>query len=127
MVRPPKSAAHLNPFALPREIKTALKANIIQTEPIWYQPVLDTPPFSDYSRKPALLHSAQPPKTKKHDIREFRQMLHPLEVRTREKFYAQHPWELARPKVAVEEDGADYSRYDWSKITQVGKQLDGER
>jgi len=127
MVRPPRSGANINPFALARKVKVAMQANLVQSEPIWYQPVLDTPPYSDYSRKPAPQHSSHPDGQKPTDLREFKQILHPLDVQIREKFYKQHPWELARPKVAVEEDGADYSRYDWSKITQVGKQLDGER
>jgi small subunit ribosomal protein S23 len=47
------------------------------------------------------------------------------ELRTR--FFQDHPWELARPRILVESDGKDFMRYDWSKIQQVGKQLDGER
>jgi small subunit ribosomal protein S23 len=34
---------------------------------------------------------------------------------------------LARPRLIVEDSGNDAKRYDWSKIVQPGKQLDGER
>lgn len=50
-----------------------------------------------------------------------------MDTSIRTKFYKEHPWELARPKVVVEEDGADYVRQDWSRMEQVGKPLDGER
>jgi len=45
----------------------------------------------------------------------------------RKTFYKDHPWELARPRIVLENDGTDYQRYDWSKIQQLGKKLDGER
>lgn len=59
-------------------------------------------------------------------------MFQPVEIRyeedqLRKEFFRDHPWELARPRVVLENDGNDHSRYDWSKIQQPGKQLDGER
>ena len=94
----------------------------MKREPVWYQPVLNTPPMTDFSRKPPQIHGGTG-----HDLRK----LHPIQTgisgHIRRKFYTQHPWELARPKVVVEEDGADYARWDWSKIEQIGKPLDGER
>jgi small subunit ribosomal protein S23 len=49
------------------------------------------------------------------------------EDRLRKEFYSDHPWELARPRVVLENDGKDGQRYDWSSIQQRGKPLDGER
>jgi len=49
------------------------------------------------------------------------------EDKLRTQFYRDHPWELARPRVLVENDGKDYLKYDWSKMPQKGKPLDGER
>ncbi len=46
----------------------------------------------------------------------------------RNQFFRDHPWELARPRIVVENDGKDYRRVDWSKgIVQKGKKVDGER
>lgn len=45
----------------------------------------------------------------------------------RQRFYKDHPWELARPRVILENRGNDYKRYDWSRLIQPGKRLDGER
>lgn len=49
------------------------------------------------------------------------------EDKLRSEFYGDHPWELARPRLVVEDSGNDAKHYDWSKIMQPGKQLDGER
>jgi small subunit ribosomal protein S23 len=49
------------------------------------------------------------------------------EDRLRSEFYGDHPWELARPKVVVENTGYDSRAWKWSKIEQMGKNLDGER
>ncbi|CAN6647129.1 small ribosomal subunit protein mS23 [Trichomonascus vanleenenianus] len=49
-----------------------------------------------------------------------------FEDKVRRLFYEQHPWELARPKLVVENDGNDISRQDWSSIYQPTKKLDGE-
>ena len=95
-------------------------------EPIWYQAVLNTPPMTDLARKPA--QTDQPrPWNRPVDLRKMQQMNKALNTSIRTKFYKEHPWELARPKVVVEEDGADYVRQDWSKMEQIGKPLDGER
>lgn len=49
------------------------------------------------------------------------------EDKLRAQFYKDHPWELARPKILVENDGKDHLRHDWSKMLQREKRLDGER
>ncbi|RAL09013.1 mitochondrial 37S ribosomal protein mS23 [Aspergillus homomorphus CBS 101889] len=48
------------------------------------------------------------------------------EDRLRTKFFKDHPWELARPRILVEKSGQDFRRYNWSKLQQRGKRLDGE-
>lgn len=50
------------------------------------------------------------------------------EDRLRKTFYQDHPWELARPRIVLENDGKDGQRVDWSKgVMQPGRQLNGER
>ena len=103
-----------------------MSVGLVKAEPVGFQPVLNTPPMTDFSRKRAQNHQNQL-LNKPHDIREIQQIQNPAEVKIRNRFYNEHPWELARAKVVVEEDGADYSRQDWRKLEQFGKPLDGER
>ncbi|KAJ5320320.1 hypothetical protein N7508_000603 [Penicillium antarcticum] len=48
------------------------------------------------------------------------------EDQLRTEFFRDHPWELARPRVLLESTGKDFEHYDWSRIEQPGKRLDGE-
>lgn len=69
----------------------------------------------------------RPVKTKKAS-----KLFKPLEMRyeedeLRKEFFQDHPWELARPRVLVESDGKDSRGWDWSKMRQPRKKLDGER
>ncbi|PYH47477.1 mitochondrial 37S ribosomal protein mS23 [Aspergillus saccharolyticus JOP 1030-1] len=48
------------------------------------------------------------------------------EDQLRKEFFKDHPWELARPRVLVETTGKDGLKYDWKKLQQPGKRLDGE-
>ena len=45
----------------------------------------------------------------------------------RDNFYGDHPWELARPRMILEQDGKDGQKCDWSKLEQPGRELNGER
>ncbi|EER26154.1 mitochondrial ribosomal small subunit component [Coccidioides posadasii str. Silveira] len=58
-------------------------------------------------------------------------MFQPMQIRyeedeLRKQFFQDHPWELARPRVVLETNGNDHARYDWSRLQQRGKRLDGE-
>ena len=47
--------------------------------------------------------------------------------RAEEELLSDHPWELARPRVVLENDGKDFEKNDWSSISQPGRALNGER
>lgn len=49
------------------------------------------------------------------------------EDQLRQEFFRDHPWELARPRVLLERTGKDFENYDWSRLRQPGKRVDGER
>lgn len=65
--------------------------------------------------------------------RNMKQIFKPLQMgynedKLRSDFFNDHPWELARPKVILEDSGNDAKNWDWSTgIKQPGKRLDGER
>lgn len=45
----------------------------------------------------------------------------------RKEFFKDHPWELARPRMLIEDGGKDSQQTDWSRIEQKAKALSGER
>ncbi|KAL4798882.1 mitochondrial ribosomal protein S25 [Aspergillus venezuelensis] len=58
-------------------------------------------------------------------------MFLPVEIRyeedqLRREFFKDHPWELARPRILVESTGKDSVNYNWERMQQPGKKLDGE-
>ncbi|PWY93690.1 37S ribosomal protein Rsm25 [Aspergillus sclerotioniger CBS 115572] len=58
-------------------------------------------------------------------------MFMPVEIKyeedqLRKEFFRDHPWELARPRIVLEKSGKDFERYNWSRLQQPGKNLDGE-
>ncbi|KAI5306496.1 hypothetical protein KEM56_000617 [Ascosphaera pollenicola] len=61
---------------------------------------------------------------RRHDIKP-RKLVYE-EDNLRRRFYKDHPWELARPRVILEQRGNDYKQHDWSRLVQPGKRLDGE-
>ena len=121
-----RQKAVYSPLAVASQARLLMEKGLITGEPVWYQPVLNTPPMTDFARRPSQAHQGRH-RTKPNDIRDIQPILRGMEVHLRKKFYQQHPWELARPKIATEEDATDYVRWDWSKIEQPGKALDGER
>ncbi|KAE9969303.1 hypothetical protein BLS_005422 [Venturia inaequalis] len=64
--------------------------------------------------------------------RNMKQIFKPMKMgynedKLRSDFFNDHPWELARPKVILEDSGNDFKNWDWSRgIKQPGKRLDGE-
>jgi small subunit ribosomal protein S23 len=106
-----------------------LETGRLRVEPPWYRVVGAIPPTTTIVRTPPVqLQEKKQRKSARKPSRMFQpqRIVYPEdELRTR--FFQDHPWELARPRILVESDGKDFMRYDWSKIQQVGKQLDGER
>ncbi|PSK34946.1 37S ribosomal protein S25, mitochondrial [Elsinoe australis] len=48
------------------------------------------------------------------------------EDKLREEFFGDHPWELARPRTILEDDGKDYQRQNWNRLEAPGRPLNGE-
>lgn len=105
--------------------KALFDSKRVDSLPQWYNIVGDIPPGETLAR-PVL----RTPRVKQ--ARKASKLFKPLPIsyaedKLRSEFFGEHPWELSRPRLVVEDSGNDARRYDWSKIQQPGKQLDGER
>lgn len=103
-----------------------LETQRLRAEPPWYHVVASIPPSQPLVR-PILNAAAQSKKGKKPS-----RMFQPMPIKypedqLRREFFSDHPWELARPRVVLEDDGKDRKRWEWSRIEQEGRALDGER
>ncbi|EON62744.1 hypothetical protein W97_01969 [Coniosporium apollinis CBS 100218] len=102
-----------------------LETQRLRAEPPWYHVVANIPPSQPLVR-PILNAAAQSKKGKKPS-----RMFQPMPIKypedqLRREFFSDHPWELARPRVVLEDDGKDGKRWEWSRIEQEGRALDGE-
>lgn len=114
-------------FAPQRVYQTAtrlLEAKKLSAPPPWYNVVANLPPSQRLVR-PALQGSRNKGKKASKLFKPIK--LEYEEDKLRADFFGDHPWELARPRQVLEDDGKDYQRLDWSRLDQPGKQLDGER
>ncbi|CCG82640.1 37S ribosomal protein S25,mitochondrial [Taphrina deformans PYCC 5710] len=117
----------LRPLRVAQTTSQLLQAKHLKQQPLWLPTVSRIPPSSDISRK--VLPTFGSAKTAKN--RKVKRVFEPqrikyIEDNLRQRFYKEHPWELARPVLLVENDGQDAAHHDWSKIMQKGKQLSGE-
>ncbi|EMF08258.1 uncharacterized protein SEPMUDRAFT_14511, partial [Sphaerulina musiva SO2202] len=91
-----------------------LHASRIPAPPPWYYPITITPPATRLTRPP-LQRPNTPSRASKKSSRLFQPLsLKYAEDQLRWEYYNDHPWELARPRVVLENDGRDRERYDWS-------------
>lgn len=121
-----------------------LKAGLLTEQPAWFKVVGSYPPQKDLTKKvhPQRLKDAQrkgiPSNSKatsqtrlkaKHLSNRLykNQKIRFLEDSLRKLFYEQHPWELADPKLLIENENLlKAGMLDWSTIRQVYKPVDGE-
>jgi len=127
-----------------------LETKRIASPPPWHTIIQDIPPpgllarpvFRDarsVSEHKAARHIPKPGKASRNfgglnsEIRgrKVKNIFQPLQIghgedKLRAEFFGDHPWELARPKVVLEDSGNDAAEYDWSRLKQPGKPLDGE-
>lgn len=127
-----------------------LRSGLLKNTPAWYDVVASVPPKTKFTREPKLVNPSNMKKLA--ELKKFpadsnskgffktranafdkkinnaklykAPKLQFVEDQLREVFYKQHPWELSRPKVLVE-NGAE-EEFDWSHIQQLEKPLDGE-
>ena len=106
---------------------------LLQTEriihpPPWYTAVGNTPPAEPLVRAQPLQHQqrSRQLKTKKASKLFMPQKITYEEDRLRKEFFKDHPWELARPRMLIEEDGKDSQKTNYEQIRQPEKAISGE-
>lgn len=106
-----------------------MEAGRIGRPPGWYDVVGRLTPAQTLVRTQPIPHQQRnPPKgTRKASKRFQPQKITYEEDVLRTEFFKDHPWEMARPRMMLEEDGADSYRTDWSKMAQTHASLNGER
>ncbi|KAK9313737.1 mitochondrial ribosomal protein S25 [Lipomyces starkeyi] len=114
-------------FEIIKRTSRLLQTGVVKGEPAWFKAVLAHPP----STADAVQRVDIVKLRKKHPHLSVKKMMKPMEIvypedRIRKLFYRQHPWELTRPRIVVEQDALDFQRCDWSKLEQEHKGLDGE-
>ncbi|KIV85674.1 hypothetical protein PV11_01341 [Exophiala sideris] len=132
--------------------KTALlnlKAKKTNAAPKWLEIVGDIPPAQILTRQQPMQHPLSKVRTrtlpggkteqyiqvtesKKSKSTRGQHLFTPTTLRyeedsLRRRFFSDHPWELARPRVVLETSGDQYKSADWSKgVQQPGVALSGE-
>ena len=113
-----------------------LQAERITQAPAWLQTVGNIPPAQTLVRTQPTQHYQHRRSSK---ARKPSKLFQPQRITyeedaLRKQFFSDHPWELARPRVVLENDGRDAERQDWSEgkedwsgMGQVARNLDGER
>ncbi|KAF2142375.1 uncharacterized protein K452DRAFT_358185 [Aplosporella prunicola CBS 121167] len=115
------------PARVHRAATELLQAGQMKTPPPWYDVLATIPPAEMLVRPVQRTYNHPLNKYAKRPSRMFQpQRLAYEEDTLRREFFKDHPWELARPRVILENDGKDGQDWDWSKIVQPGKKLDGE-
>ena len=114
-----------------RQTASLLMAAKRQPPPPWFQAMGDVPPPEILTRIMPVRHRPPPP-TGRRKIRKPSKMYIPQAIsyeedKLRSNFFSDHPWELARPRVLLEDDGKDHQRWDWSKAFEAGRPAGGER
>jgi small subunit ribosomal protein S23 len=103
----------------------------IASTPPWYNVIGQIPPSETLVRTQPLQHQ-ETPKTRRPKTKKPSKLFHPMKVvyeedNLRKQFFSDHPWELARPRTVLENDGKDAERCDWSSMAQLSTPLSGER
>lgn len=111
----------------------AARGNHAAHAPAWYRATGDVPAPEILTRTLPVRHDGPSrPRPGRRNVRKASKLFTPQwisyeEDGLRTEFFKDHPWELARPRLVIEEDGKDYQLWDWSKAYEAGRPVGGER
>ena len=119
------------PLRVHQTVTQLLATERVTTVPSWYGVIGHIPPSETLVRTQPLQHQ-ETPRTRRPKTKKPSKLFQPTRVvyeedELRKQFFGDHPWELARPRIVLENDGKDAESCDWSKMAQRYKPLSGER
>ena len=119
------------PLRVQENATQLLATGRIASTPPWYNVIGHVPPSETLVRTQPLQHR-ETPKTRRFKTKKPSKLFQPTKViyeedQLRKQFFSDHPWELARPRIVLENDGKDAESCDWSRMAQRYKPLSGER
>ncbi|KAF4624631.1 hypothetical protein G7Y89_g13541 [Cudoniella acicularis] len=119
---------NLQPSRVYQTAEALVNSKSIRQPPVWFKTIGSIPPGEILTRTQPAAHREYKLNSK---VRKPSKMFKPLPIQyeedeLRRDFYQDHPWELARPRVVLENDGRDGQRCNWETILQIGRPLDGE-
>ena len=120
---------HIRPARVMQRAHAILQNPMVRAPPpVWLKAVEKVPPAQLRTRPYLPQHQPLDPKARKpRNLYKPTRLTYP-EDSLRRTFYRDHPWELARPMMVLEQDGMDARHRDWSKgLRQQGMKLSGER
>ena len=117
----------LRPLRVHHTANQLLTADRVSNLPSWHSVTGSIPPAQTLVRTQPIQHTEFRSKRKKAGKLFKPTNIKYEEDRLRSNFFGDHPWELARPRVVLENDGKDYEKNDWSKLSQTGRPVTGER
>ena len=117
------------PLHVHRTMTQMIDLELHAGSPAWLEVVGRTPPAQILVRTQPLQFQERSRRSKpKKSSKLFRPNVMTYEEdQLRRTFFADHPWELARPRMVLETDGKDEEREDWSQMSQPRRPLSGER
>ena len=121
----------IRPLRVHQTAVQLLATGKLTNTPPWYNVIGQVPPSETLVRTQPLQHQ-ETPRTRRVKAKKPSKLFQPLKVvyeedQLRKQFFSDHPWELARPRIVLENDGKDAERCDWSEMAQPYKPLSGER
>lgn len=99
----------------------------VKKQPPWYEVVENNTPPQILVRPLPVQHTGHRTKARKPSKLFKPQNITYPEDSLRKTFFTDHPWELARPRMVLEDSGADYRDSQWDSIRQDGGHLSGEK
>lgn len=120
---------NLKPARVYQTASMLLESKSISIPPPWYKTIGAVPPGEILTRtQPTQHREVKAHARKRKPSKLFRpQLLDYEEDQLRKEFFRDHPWELARPRIVLENDGRDAQQLDWSRLRQPGMSLSGEK
>lgn len=124
----------LRPLRVHHTANQLLTADRISNLPSWHSVTGSIPPAQTLVRTQRIQHRERNLDfgQRKTKVKKASKLFQPTNIvykedRLRSNFFGDHPWELARPRVILENDGKDYEKNDWSNLSQPGRPVTGER